>query len=242
MTYTLIAADGRPYESDAPGTLGGHRGNRVYGRLDCAGALRWIEKGHYVKQRVFFADEPTAIAAGYRPCASCMPAEYERWRRARSDHACSVYESPVGPLLLSGDADALTGLWFGDASAARDAWSRDDERFATERRQLDEYFAGGRDAFDFPLRLEGGGTFERRVWSALREIPYGTTTTYGELATQLGAPDGARAVGAANGRNPIAIVVPCHRVIGANGKLTGYGGGLHRKRALLALEGGMLAV
>lgn len=154
----------------------------------------------------------------------------------------SVYESPVGPLLLSGDADALTGLWFGDASAAGDGWSCDDERFATERRQLDEYFAGTRSTFDFPLRLEGGGPFERRVWDALLEIPYGTTTTYGEIATQLGRPDRARAVGSANGRNPIAIVVPCHRVIGANGKLTGYGGGLDNKRVLLALEGAMLAV
>ena len=154
----------------------------------------------------------------------------------------SVYDAPVGPLLLSGDADALTGLWFGDASAALDDWSPDDARFATERRQLDEYFAGTRSAFDFSLRLEGGGSFERRVWDTLLAIPYGTTTTYGEIAQQLGAPDGARAVGAANGRNPIAIVVPCHRVIGAGGKLTGYGGGLERKRALLALEGGMLAV
>jgi methylated-DNA-[protein]-cysteine S-methyltransferase len=242
MTYTLIAPDGRPFESERPGTLGGHRGNRVYGRLDCAGALRWIAKGHYVSQRVFFADEQAAIDAGYRPCASCMPAEYERWRRERSDRTYSVYESPVGSLLLSGDAEALTGLWFGDASAARDGWTRDDERFATVRDQLDEYFAGARSTFAFPLRLEGGGSFERRVWDALLAIPYGTTTTYGEIAVWLGAPDGARAVGSANGRNPIAIVVPCHRVIGANGKLTGYGGGLDRKRALLALEGGMLAV
>jgi methylated-DNA-[protein]-cysteine S-methyltransferase len=155
----------------------------------------------------------------------------------------SVYTSPVGPLLLSGDADALTGLWFGDASAARDGWVRDDGRFAPERSQLDEYFAGTRDTFDFPLRLEGGGPFEHRVWDALLEIPYGTTTTYGEIAARLGGgPDRARAVGAANGRNPIAIVVPCHRVIGANGRLTGYGGGLDNKRALLALEGAMLAV
>jgi methylphosphotriester-DNA--protein-cysteine methyltransferase len=79
-TYTLIGADGSPYESSAPGTLGGHRRTKVYGRLDCAGALRWIAKGHYVSHRVFFADEPTAIAAGYRPCARCMPAEYRAWK------------------------------------------------------------------------------------------------------------------------------------------------------------------
>jgi methylphosphotriester-DNA--protein-cysteine methyltransferase len=79
-TYTLIGADGSPYESSAPGTLGGHRRSKVYGRLDCAGALGWIAKGHYVAHRVFFADEPTAIAAGYRPCARCMPEEYRAWK------------------------------------------------------------------------------------------------------------------------------------------------------------------
>ncbi len=83
-TYTLIGADGSAYESSAPGTLGGHRRTKVYGRLDCAGALRWIAKGHYVTHRVFFADEPTAIAAGYRPCARCMPDEYRAWKRVQS--------------------------------------------------------------------------------------------------------------------------------------------------------------
>ena len=83
-TWTLIGADGRPYESDQPGTLGGHRKDRIYGRLDCPGALRWIARGHYVKQRVFFLDEPTAIAAGYRPCAQCLPAEYKRWKASRT--------------------------------------------------------------------------------------------------------------------------------------------------------------
>ncbi|MGH3993886.1 MAG: methylated-DNA--[protein]-cysteine S-methyltransferase, partial [Pseudonocardiaceae bacterium] len=152
----------------------------------------------------------------------------------------SVYPSAVGPLLLAGDDDALTRLAFGDASGAPREWERDDGRFAAEHDQLDEYFAGTRTEFGFPTRL-GGSPFERAVWEALREIPYGSTTTYGELAAQLGKPGRARAVGAANGRNPIAIVVPCHRVIGAGGKLTGYGGGLHRMRALRAREGAMLA-
>ena len=80
MSYTLIGADGQPHESSVPGTLGGHRRNKVYGRLDCAGALRWIAKGHYVRHRVFFADEPIAIAAGYRPCARCLPDEFREWR------------------------------------------------------------------------------------------------------------------------------------------------------------------
>jgi methylated-DNA-[protein]-cysteine S-methyltransferase len=166
----------------------------------------------------------------------------------------SIYQSPVGPLLLSGDRHALTGLEFADGAASdqesaseatgfarRADWRRDDARFVEERRQLSEYFAGRRTTFDFPLVL-AGNAFERRVWEALRAIPYGTTITYGELAARLGAPGAARAVGAANGRNPIAIVVPCHRVIGARGKLTGYGGGLARKRALLAHEGALLPV
>jgi methylated-DNA-[protein]-cysteine S-methyltransferase len=154
----------------------------------------------------------------------------------------SEYESPVGPLLLSGDARALTGLGFiRESTRIPPGWVRDDERFARERKQLDEYFAGERSEFDFPMRLEGSA-FERDVWQALEEIPYGTTVTYGEIAERIGRPGRARAVGAANGRNPIAIVVPCHRVIGAGGKLTGYGGGLERKRELLVLEGALLPV
>jgi methylated-DNA-[protein]-cysteine S-methyltransferase len=169
----------------------------------------------------------------------------------------SIHESPVGPLLLSGDRQALTRLEFADGAATnrkslseatgsvrdgqRANWRRDDARFGEENRQIGEYFAGERTTFDFPLVLEGS-SFERRVWEALQAIPYGTTITYGALAARLGAPGAARAVGAANGRNPIAIVVPCHRVIGARGTLTGYGGGLERKRALLAHEGALLPV
>jgi methylated-DNA-[protein]-cysteine S-methyltransferase len=153
----------------------------------------------------------------------------------------TIHESPVGPLVLSGDRQTLTGLQFADRVTVPAGARRDDARFAEERRQLREYFAGERTTFEFPISLEGNA-FERRVWEALRAIPYGTTTTYGELAGRLGAPEAARAVGAANGRNPIAIVVPCHRVIGARGKLTGYGGGLERKRALLGHEGGLLPV
>ena len=153
----------------------------------------------------------------------------------------TVYGSPVGPLLLSGDDEALSGLAFADGAGAPAGWTRADERFAVERRQLDEYFAGTRTSFAIPLRLDGA-PFERRVWEALLAVPYGTTVSYGQLAARLDTPDAARAVGAANGRNPVAIVVPCHRVIGAEGKLTGYGGGLERKRALLAHEGALLGV
>jgi methylated-DNA-[protein]-cysteine S-methyltransferase len=150
----------------------------------------------------------------------------------------SVVPSPLGPLLLSGDEEALTGLRFGARPAP--GWRRDDERFAPEAVQLGEYFAGERAGFDIPLRL-GGPAFDRRVWEALLGIAHGTTATYGELAGRIGAPGQARAVGSANARNPIAIVVPCHRVIGAGGRLTGYAGGLERKRALLVLEGALLA-
>jgi methylated-DNA-[protein]-cysteine S-methyltransferase len=153
----------------------------------------------------------------------------------------SEIDSPVGPLLLSGDEEALTGLGFRRGRPIPEGSVRDDERFAKERTQLDQYFAGERTEFDFPMRLDGP-EFDRRVWAALEKIPYGTTVTYGEIAERIGAPGRARAVGAANGRNPIAIVVPCHRVIGAGGKLTGYGGGLDRKRELLVLEGALLAV
>lgn len=153
----------------------------------------------------------------------------------------STHQSPVGPLLLAGDEHALTRLAFAGDDDVPDGWQQDDHRFADEHRQLEEYFAGARDGFDFPLRLEGP-PFDRAVWAALKEIPYGTTASYGEIAARIGKPGRARAVGSANARNPIAIVVPCHRVIGADGALTGYGGGLDRKRALLALEGSMLSV
>ena len=241
-TYTLIGADGEPYGSRSPGRLGGHRGNRVYGRLDCPGALRWIARGHYVAQRVFFADEATAVAAGYRPCAGCLPTEYRAWKDRRTHMLFTTLESPFGPLVLTGDADgAITGLRFDEPSAAPATWRRDDAAFAGAAGQLEEYFAGTRERFDLELRLEGS-PFERRVWEALQRIPHGTTTTYGALADELGAARGARAVGLANSRNPVAIVVPCHRVIGARGALTGYAGGLDRKRALLAHEGALLPV
>jgi methylated-DNA-[protein]-cysteine S-methyltransferase len=109
------------------------------------------------------------------------------------------------------------------------------------RTQLREYFEGRRRSFDVPLEPTGS-SFELAVWTALREIPYGETVSYGELAARIGRPEAARAVGVANARNPIAVIVPCHRVIGADGSLTGYGGGLERKRLLLDLEAGVLAL
>lgn len=150
----------------------------------------------------------------------------------------ATVDSPIGELLLTGDGRALHGLWMQDAGRPRrpgPGWRRGDAAFAAVREQLAEYFAGERTAFDLPLAF-AGTAFQQLVWAALREIPYGETMSYGELARRLGKPDAARAVGLANGRNPIAVIVPCHRVIGADGSLTGFGGGLERKRLLLELE------
>jgi methylated-DNA-[protein]-cysteine S-methyltransferase len=148
-------------------------------------------------------------------------------------------ESPIGTLLVCGDEQHLTGLYTAprcdDAALVVDA-KRAEAPFVRVRDQLEQYFAGQRLEFDVPLSLVGGSAFFQRVWQKLLEIPYGATATYGELARQLGHPTAARAVGLANGRNPIAIIVPCHRVIGSNGDLTGYAGGLERKRFLLDHE------
>jgi methylated-DNA-[protein]-cysteine S-methyltransferase len=146
--------------------------------------------------------------------------------------------SPVGELLLRGGDGVLSGLsmwWPGEPLPLRDGWRRDDAALAFAVAQLDEYFAGRRTAFDMPLAPRGT-PFQQRVWQLLREIPYGDTTSYGALARRLGSPEASRAVGLANGRNPIAIIIPCHRVVGSDGSLTGYGGGLDRKRWLLDHE------
>jgi methylated-DNA-[protein]-cysteine S-methyltransferase len=156
----------------------------------------------------------------------------------------TTIESPIGELLLLGDRRALHGLYM---QAGRkpvtiaESWRRSTPPFATVTRQLSEYFEGRRATFDMPLLMEGTG-FEQRVWRALRDIPYGETVSYGEIARRIGQPSAARAVGLANGRNPISVIVPCHRVVGANGTLTGYGGGLERKRVLLELEQGQLVM
>jgi methylated-DNA-[protein]-cysteine S-methyltransferase len=149
-------------------------------------------------------------------------------------------DSPLGRLLLLGEDGVLTGVRF-PGGRHRDAVPPPDSReapaaLAEAREQLAAWFAGDRRDFDLPLRLDGTA-FQRRVWAQLRTIPFGATTHYGAIAEALGEPGAARAVGAANGRNPIPVIVPCHRVIGADGALTGFGGGLERKRWLLAHEG-----
>jgi methylated-DNA-[protein]-cysteine S-methyltransferase len=156
----------------------------------------------------------------------------------------TVLESPVGELLASADAAGrITGLHFdGHRTPTPDPrWVRDEQALAPLRRQLEEYFAGERREFELEL-APNGTPFQLSVWRALRAIPYGETASYGEVADAVGQPGAARAVGGANNRNPIAIVVPCHRVIGASGSLTGYGGGLPRKQQLLALESGVQAL
>ncbi|MEU7722509.1 methylated-DNA--[protein]-cysteine S-methyltransferase [Streptomyces tibetensis] len=152
----------------------------------------------------------------------------------------TVTDSPYGPLTLVADDGVLCGLYMTDQRhrPAEDTFgTRDDTLFAEVEEQLKAYFAGDLAEFTVPLRLNGT-PFQRAVWEELRRIPYGETRTYGRLADTLGTPAASRAVGLANGRNPIGIIVPCHRVIGANGGLTGYGGGLERKQRLLDFERG----
>jgi methylated-DNA-[protein]-cysteine S-methyltransferase len=147
-------------------------------------------------------------------------------------------DSPLGTLLLAGSRHALKVLGFsrGDKARTADAsWQRDDAAFQLVHRQLDEYFAGQRREFDVPLAPDGTD-FQRAVWHALTSIPYGTTCSYQDIAVRIDQPRALRAVGAANGANPIPIIIPCHRVIGADGSLTGFGGGLDSKRWLLDLE------
>jgi len=153
-------------------------------------------------------------------------------------------DTPVGRLLLAQDDDGLRLIHYVGADlkvgpSSNPDWHRDDEAFGNVVSQLTEYFDGRRREFD--LRLAPQGTpFQQRVWAALLDIPYGHTVSYGELAARIGQKSASRAVGLANGSNPLSIVIPCHRVIGANGKLTGYGGGLPVKERLLALERGGL--
>ena len=147
-------------------------------------------------------------------------------------------KTPIGDLLLAGDEEALCLVGFPQGSMRRmpaPDWIFSEKPFADARKQLTDYFAGKRQRFDLPLR-PGGTEFQLRVLEELQKIPYGTTTSYGEIAKRIGRPKAVRAVGAANGRNPIPIIIPCHRVIGSTGKMTGFGGGIPTKEALLRLE------
>ena len=153
-------------------------------------------------------------------------------------------ESPIGPLLLVGDDEGLHELWFVEGRRRKHPspqWKKDAKFFAGAIQQLREYFAGQREDFDLPLVLNGT-PFQLSVWRNLQKIPYGKTVSYLDLAKRIGNPKAVRAVGLANGSNPIPIIVPCHRVIGSNGSLTGFGGGLPTKQKLLALESRQLSL
>lgn len=150
----------------------------------------------------------------------------------------SYYESPVGTLLLAGDGSALTMVSFPEGRSAHQPaadWLRRNGLFDESKRQLAAYFGGELTAFELPV-APAGTEFQRRVWDALKSIPYGETRSYRDIAIQIGKPDAVRAVGAANGQNPLPILVPCHRVIGADGSLTGFSGGIACKQFLLQLE------
>ena len=153
---------------------------------------------------------------------------------------CRVVESPIGRILLVGRTGILTGLYLADhenCPPLDPSWIDDDGAFADVVTQLSEYFAGTRQKFDVTVELHGT-EFQRQVWNALLEVPYGRTASYGDIANDIGRPTAVRAVGLANGANPVSIIVPCHRVIGASGTLTGYGWGVERKRWLLEHESG----
>ena len=155
----------------------------------------------------------------------------------------TVMTSPIGPLLLAGDERGLRLVHFATGRRPKSPepdWIEDKAPFKEVIRQLEAYFAGKLQKFDLPLVLDGT-EFQVLVWQNLRQIPYGETTSYGQLAKRIGKPEASRAVGLANGSNPIPIIIPCHRVIGSNGDLTGFGGGLPLKKKLLALESRQLS-
>ena len=155
-----------------------------------------------------------------------------------TDTVYTHLDTPIGALLLAGDGERLSLVGFPDgprAEVPKIGWRQHDPSFVEAKRQLTAYFAGALTRFDLPLALNGT-PFQVRVWQALTTLPYGETSTYGEMAARLGTPKASRAVGAANGANPLPIIVPCHRLIGANGSLVKFGGGLDRKRFLLAHE------
>ena len=162
-------------------------------------------------------------------------------QRAR---VCATYDSPMGTMLLAASDRGLAGVWFVGQRHGPDSsgWRADPDHPVLRQAiaQLTAYFAGERVDFDLPLDLQAGTPFQQSVWDALRSIPRGGTTSYADLARRLGRPQAARAIGAAVGRNPVSIVVPCHRVLGTGGALTGYAGGLERKTALLQLEGALM--
>ena len=218
----------------------GCRTTRIYCQPDCPPGRRTRPEN-----RVTFASREEARASGYRACKVCKPDD--PWPQPETLFIAD-YHSPLGTYVLTSSQrglvcvapreqrKTLTLLHQWESKGARFTQGGPHNDVAAQ--QLDEYFAGQRTHFTVPL-YPPGTPFQRRVWQRLREIPYGDTCSYGQIAAAIDPPTGSRAVGAANGRNPISIIVPCHRVIGRNGDLVGYGGGIPRKRWLLALEAAM---
>jgi methylated-DNA-[protein]-cysteine S-methyltransferase len=197
--------------------------------------MRWRRVSHRLARMIESRKQP-----GMRVSRNSVPTPFRRQERNRSVSRMyySWFDSRVGPLMLAGSNDGLRLVSFGAGKRARSvdpAWRQDDSAFVEVVNQLQSYFAGERKIFDLQLALEGT-EFQKKVWTALRKIPYGETVSYKELAARVGSPKAMRAVGAANGANPIPIIVPCHRVIGNDGSLTGFGGGLPLKKKLLELE------
>jgi len=215
-------------------SLSGCRTTRIYCRSGCPPGRRTLPKN-----RVYFASREEARAAGYRPCKVCRPDE-----RLRETLSVTDCETPLGTYSM------VSSRWGIVVLKPVKQFDRFIRRLSHPditleyggtpafdmAHQLDDYFTGRRRRFDLPLDLRGT-PFRRRVWDVLLTIPWGETRSYGDVAAALGMPHAARAVGGAVGTNPLSIVVPCHRVIGSNGSLTGYGGGLDRKTSLLELEG-----
>jgi len=220
---------------DSVRKLQGCRTTRIYCRLDCPAGKRMKPQN-----RVYFGSPEEARASGYRACKVCKP---DGHNVEPETFFVSSYDSPLGTYTLVSSSKGVVCVesakevqkrivrWRRDGIHLRD----DGEYNALVARELGAYFAGKLRQFTVPLDLRGTA-FQRQVWEALCDIPYGVTCSYGDVARALGKPKASRPVGQAIGRNPVAIIVPCHRVIGSDGGLTGYGGGLHIKRALLDLE------
>jgi len=222
-------------ESNSATIIYGCRTTRVYCRPDCPAGRRMK-----LENQVCFQSNEEARANGYRPCKICKPdAPYV----ARETFFLTSYHSPLGTYILISSQRGVGSVATEDEASTRLVrWEREgvqvregSERNNTVAHELDEYFAGRLREFTVPLDLRGT-PFQCQVWGQLRSIPYGETRSYGQIAHAMGRPTAARAVGGAIATNPVDIVVPCHRVIGSDGKLTGYGGGLDRKEFLLNLE------
>lgn len=215
-----------------PAILNGCRTTKIYCRPDCPPGRRTKPEN-----RVTFTSAEEARAQGYRACLVCKPDE------VRAQFHVSSYDSPLGRYVIAASGTGVVCVKPDDQETPNaTTWRRwgdvvegDNEHTRQAARELAEYFAGGRRTFTVPVDMRGTD-FQRKAWEALLAIPYGETRSYGQQAAMLGNPLASRAVGLANGSNPVSIIVPCHRVIGSNGKLTGYGGGLDRKQALLEME------